>query len=66
MGAEGKQMEDVAARAGPVTERAIKYWGKRFRECLQALAVALGATGKRSHSPNDRYTELSIKHSQRH
>ena len=62
--AEGKQMEEIAARAGPVTETTIKYWGKRFRECLQTLAVALGATGKRGNSPNDRYSELAIEHTE--
>jgi hypothetical protein len=31
-------MEQVAAWHGPVTEIAVKYFGKRFRECLQTLA----------------------------
>jgi hypothetical protein len=50
-------MEEIAAREGAVTERAIKYWGKRFRECLQTLAVPLGATGqRRGPEPRDKYS----------
>jgi hypothetical protein len=60
--AEGATMERVAAQSGTASKHAREWWGKRFRECLQTLAVALGVTGKRSHSPNDRYTELAIKH----
>jgi hypothetical protein len=60
--AAGASMEQVAAWHGPVTEITLKYFGKRFRECLQTLAVALGATGKRGRAPNDKYTELAIKH----
>jgi hypothetical protein len=60
--AEGKQMDEIAARVASVTETTIKYWGKRFRECLQTLAVGLGAT--RGRSPNDRYSELAIKYTE--
>jgi hypothetical protein len=60
--AEGKQMDEIAARVASVTETTIRYWGKRFRECLQTLAVGLGAT--RGHSPNDRYSELAIKYTE--
>jgi hypothetical protein len=30
-----------------------------FRECLQTLAVAFGATGKRERAPRDKYAELA-------
>jgi hypothetical protein len=60
--AAGASMEEIAAWHGPVTEVTVKYFGKRFRECLQTLAVAMGATGKRERAPRDKYAELAIKH----
>jgi hypothetical protein len=38
--AERVPMEQVAAWHGPVTEITLKYFGKRFRECLQTLCRA--------------------------
>jgi hypothetical protein len=60
--AAGATMEQVAGYHGPVTQLTIKYFGKRFRECLQTLAIELGATGKRARAPRDKYAELAIKH----
>jgi hypothetical protein len=57
--ASGMTMEAVAAMHGPVTQLTIKYFGKRFRECLQTLAMDAGATGKRQRAPRDKYTELA-------
>jgi hypothetical protein len=59
---EGATIETVAARAGNASKHAKEFWGKRFRECLQTLAVALGAAGKRGRAPRDKYAELAIKH----
>jgi hypothetical protein len=55
-------MEQIAAAAGQVSQRSIDFWARRLRECLQTLAVAFGVTGKRERAPNDKYTELAIKH----
>jgi hypothetical protein len=60
--AGGLIMEQVAAAAGNSSQRSIDFWARRFRECLQTLAVAFGATGKRGRAPSDKYTELAIKH----
>lgn len=57
--AERVSMEQIAAWHGPVTEITIKYFGKRFRECLQTIAIAFGAHGKRGRAPNDKDSELA-------
>jgi hypothetical protein len=57
--ASGMTMEAVAATHGPVTQLTIKYFGKRFRECLQTLAMDAGAAGGRKRAPRDKYAELA-------
>jgi hypothetical protein len=57
--AEGATMERIAARAGADSKHAREWWGKRFRECLQTLAVALGASGKRVRTPRDQYAAMA-------
>jgi hypothetical protein len=52
-------VEQVATAHGRTSTRDALYYGRRFRECLQTLAVAMGATGKRERTPCDQYAELS-------
>jgi hypothetical protein len=49
---DGLKIESVASRRGFHSEAATKYFGRRFRECLETLTIFFGLASRSPHQKN--------------